>query len=240
MKYFALFSVFVASQTFAQVTIDKPKPEPKSSVGSTEIYIGAGRNNAFRTLETNDAPFGKPLGYRADEQSIKIWAYEAGFRRTVNQHLIVDGGLGIERFGESYASEKQAETGDSTYSYTNHYSYVTMPIQCYGYIGEDFKLFLGAGLQPGLVGKFVKNTTITDSIGNSITTEVNKPEQLSSFLLNARMSSGITWSWSKSMSVYLLYTYQIGLTSTYEPQQAYKHYMRAGSVRFGVAFTIPE
>ncbi len=240
MKYVALFSVFLAVQGFAQVTIDKPKPEVQSTVGQTQLYIGAGRNNSFRTLETNDAPFGKPIGYRADEKAIKIWAYEAGMRKTVNKHLILDGGLGIERFGESYASEKQVETGDSTYSYTNHYSYITLPIQCYGYVGDDFKVFLGGGLQPGLVGKYVKTTTITDSVGNAITTEVNKPEQLSSFLLNARMSSGVIWTWSKSMSVYVLYTYQIGLTSTYEPQQPYRHYMRAGSVRFGLSFTIPE
>jgi len=239
MKYIALFSVFLASQAISQINVES-KPETASTPTPTQFYFGMGRNNSFRTLETNDAPFGKPIGYRADEQHIKIWAYEAGIRKTVNKHLIVDGGIGIERFGESYASEKQAETGDSTYSYTNHYSYVTLPFQCYGYVGNDFKFFAGAGLQPGLVGKYVKTTTITDSIGNSTTTEVNKPEQLSSFLLNARMSSGIIWNWSKSMSVYVLYTYQIGLTSTYEPQQAYRHYMRAGSVRFGLSFTIPE
>ncbi len=248
MKAF-LTSLFALAllQASAQITTGKPTidiEKPDSVIlktpSSTSLYLGAGSNNSFRKLVPNDEPYGKPLGYRENETNIKIWSFELGLRNQINSYLQFDGGLSLERFGETYTSTPQAQTGDSTYSYINHYSYISIPLQLYGTIGTDFKLYGGAGLQPGIVGGFNREITITDSIGNAKTEEINQPDQLSGFILNARFSAGLQWKWSKYAGVYVNYTYQLGLTSTLEKQDPYKHYPRTGGIRFGLYFVIPE
>lgn len=250
----SFLGIFSFSLSFAQitgpvkpthpVTVDSDKPDTVKAVRNNSdfmFYMGAGRNNSYRVLETNDAPFGKPLGYRADEKHLKIWAYEVGLRANLNPHMQFDGGLSLERFGETYTSVAVPEvSGDSTYSYNNHYSYIAIPLQLYGTIGTDFKLYGGGGIQPGIVAKYNQELTITDSLGNATTTKVNSLEKLSGLTLNARVSGGFQWKWSSNSGMYVDYTYQFGLTSTYTTQDAYKHYIRAGSVRFGLYFIIPE
>lgn len=228
------------STTKPTVEIEKPDSIIVKNASNTSLYLGAGRSTTFRKLVSNDAPYGKPLGYREDETEIKVWSFELGLRNQINSYLQFDGGLSLERFGETYTSTPQAQTGDSTYSYINHYSYVSVPLQLYGTIGTDFKLYGGLGLQPGIVGGFNREITITDSIGNATTEEINQPDQLNGFILNARFSAGLQWKWSKYAGVYVNYVYQLGLTSTFEKQDPYKHYPRSGGVRFGIYYVIPE
>lgn len=250
----SLAGIFTFSISFAQITgptktkteatVDVDKPDTVKVVRNNSnlmFYLGAGRNNSFRVLESNDEPFGKPLGYRADEKHLKIWSFESGIRANLNKHMQFDGGLSLERFGETYTSTPvPSVSGDSTYSYNNRYSYISIPLQLYGTIGTDFKLYGGGGIQPGIVAKYNQELTIKDSLGNSTTTTTNSLEKLSGLTLNARVSAGFQWKWSQSAGMYIDYTYQFGLTSTYTTQDPYKHYIRAGSVRFGMYFIIPE
>lgn len=243
--YFVLLFTCIGAHAFGQITTTETRAKTDSvkafaSENPTHYYLGAGRNNSFRVLEPNDAPYGRPLGYREDEERLKIWSYELGLRTSLNKYLQFDGGVALERFGEKYASVPQIETGDSAYAYTTRYNYISLPLQLYGTVGQDFKLYAGGGLVPGIVGAYSKEITVTDSIGNSSTETINQPEKLASFLLSARVSTGLQWKWNKYAGVYVNYTYQFGLSSTLGPQDPYKHYLRSGSVRFGLTFIIPE
>lgn len=219
-------------------TLKKYKEEQKGNDSKTSYYLGAGRNNSFRLLQENDEPYGKPLGNRANETHLKIWSYELGIREQLNNFLQLDGGIAMERFGEQYSATGSTELGDSTFSYKSMYSYISLPIQLYGTLGDDFKLYGGAGISPGIVSSFNQEVTRIDSLGGTSTVTTNKPERLNSFLLNSRFSAGLQWKWNKNVGIYLDYTYVLGLTSTYSKQDPYKHFTRYGGVRFGLIFQL--
>ncbi len=245
------FGMLIIQTSFAQITSPKPQapaveiidipdttPPRKNSIYT--FYLGAGRNNSFRRLTSNDYPYGKALGYRADEEHLKVWSYEAGIRTKLSEHLQLDAGLSLARSGEKYKSVPTDPSNDSAYAYENRYAFVSIPIQIYGTIGDDFKLYGGGGFETGIVAAYNKELTLTDSIGNSTTTKTNTPEALAGIILSARLSGGIQWKWNKNFGLYVNYTYQFGLTSTYAKQDPYKHYIHAGGVRFGMYFNLPE
>ena len=243
MKQILTFcSIFFSGFIFAQIksetkVVKKIAPEFTSS---TSYYLGAGRNNSFRVLQENDAPYGRPLNKRADETNLKVWSYELGLRRQIKPFLQFDGGVSIERFGEQYSATGPTQGGDSTFSYNTIYTYTSIPIQLYATVGKEFKIYGGAGLSPGLISAFKRETTVTDSLGSTNTTTVNNPERMNSMLLQARLTGGLQWDWNERAGIYVCYTYLLGLNSTYGKQDQYKHYARYGGIRFGITIRFPE
>ncbi len=230
---------------FSQIKTVEPKEVKRDSIkvkpsnnDKPSYYIGAGRNNSFRELMENDAPYGRPLGNRANETKLNVWSYEVGIRSQLNKYLQIDGGLALERFGEQYSATGPTELGDSTYSYQSKYTFISLPIQLYGTVGESFKLYGGGGISPGIVSRFNKEITRLDSLGGTTITETNQPEKLNSFILSARLSGGLQWKWNRNAGIYLNYTYFLGLNSTYGRQDQYKHYARYGCLRFGLIFQL--
>lgn len=239
MKYsLTLILGFITFSSLAQIETPKKKPTNTTS-STTSYYLGMGRNNSFRVLESNDAPFGKPLGTRENESKLKIWSYEIGMRNQINKYFQLDGGVAFERFGEQYSSTGTVDSGaDTTFSYNNRYSYISVPLQAYGTVGEEFKLYAGGGIMPGISYAYKQEQTRVDSLGGSNTVTTNSPEKLSSFLLSARVSTGLQWQWNSKLGIYMNYTYMFGLNSTYNDQNAYKHYARYGCLRFGLTFNM--
>lgn len=231
------FSQIVTKTNIPKDSISKTK-DPNGPKSTTSYYLGTGRNNSFRLLKENDEPYGKPLGNRANETHLKIWSYELGIREQLNNYLQLDGGIALERFGEQYSATGATELGDSTFSYKSMYSFISVPIQLYGTVGDDFKLYGGAGISPGIVSSFNQEVTRIDSLGSTNTVTTNKPERLNSFLFSTRLSAGLQWKWNKNLGIYMNYTYFVGLTSTYNKQDPYKHYARYGCLRFGLMFQI--
>lgn len=240
----AVGSSFLASAQIVTKKTNLPKDsivktESSTPSSTTSYYLGAGRNNSFRELQENDAPYGRPLGNRANETKLKVWSYEIGIRAQLNKHLQIDGGLALERFGEQYSATGSTELGDSTFSYQSKYTFISIPIQLYGTVGDDFKLYAGGGISPGIVSQFNREVTQLDSLGGTTVTTSNQPEKLNSFLLNARLSGGLQWKWNPNVGIYMNYTYILGLTSTYGKQDPFKHYARYGCLRFGITFNLP-
>lgn len=239
MKYSLVIIVgLIATSCFCQIETPKKKPAPAEN-STTSYYLGAGRNNSFRLLETNAEPFGKPLGNRENETKLKLWSYEVGMRSQIKKHIQLDGGVAFERFGEQYSSTGTVESGaDTSFSYKTRYSYISVPLQVYGTVGEEFKLYAGGGIVPGISYAYKQELTRVDSLGSSNTVKTNNPEKLNSFLLSARVSAGLQWQWTGKLGIYMNYTYLFGLNSTYNDQNAYKHYARYGCLRFGLTFTM--
>jgi len=231
-----IVSILLVSSSLAFGQTTQPSTTASKSTSNTSYYLGAGRNNSFRVLQENDEPYGRPLGNRENETKLKIWSYEIGMRSQLNNYLQLDGGVAIERFGEQYSATGPTELGDSTFSYTSKYAFISLPIQLYGTLGDDFKLYGGGGISPGIVSAFNQEITRLDSLGSTKTTTSNKPEKLNSFILSARLSAGLQWKWNKNLGIYMNYTYLFGLTSTYNKQNPYEHYARYGCLRFGITF----
>ncbi len=222
-----------------EVEIDTiPRRIPSDGLNEFTIYIGAGRNYTSRLLKPNSEPFGKELGERANETGIKIWTYQFGVRNRLNQFLSYDAALALDKYGETYLFE--SELNDSSYSYTNTYSFISVPIQLFATYGKDFRWFIGGGIQPQIIAGYRQETVIQNALGTKTETTLKTTEGLNGTTFSAIFSAGFQWRWNQRGSVYFTPSYVFGLTNTYAKQEAYQYFIRGFNLKFGVAFHIPE
>ncbi len=200
------------------------------------VYVGAGKLNSFRSLTPNKAPYGKELGIRADETKTKCWNFDAGYLTQVHPHVLIDAGVSLAQFGESYRFESTST--DSSYAYTNQYGMIALPIQAYATIGSDFQLYLGGGIQPQLLQSFKTQLEVGDSLGNVSKNTTNYLENGAGFSLSARASAGLVWKLQKNISIYVNYTYTQGLTNTYADQEKYVHKAYSHGIRYGLVYSL--
>jgi hypothetical protein len=243
-------SIIVSAQGIAQIStgkveekkaeepkIERPRRVPTYGMDEFVFYLGAGRVFADRTLTSNKAPFGAPLGERDMETSLKAWSFQGGIRNRVNKYISYDVGLALDRFGESYA---YADNGsDSTFSYDSRYSYYAIPIQVLATYGKDFRFFLGGGVEPQLLAGFrqeQKWTTTLNSVGQATVKGTNGFNQ---FNFGVLATCGFQWRLGVRSSLYVIPTWMWNLTSTYDKQADYVHKAHTFNLKFGLAFHLP-
>lgn len=245
----------IACSVQATAQISNPKTEEKTTPTEQEqpktvrrvptdgldeftFYVGAGRVWGNRDLSSNAAPFGAPLGVRADETGLKLWSFQAGVRNRVGKYLSYDVGLAYDRTGESYSWEDTES--DSTFKYASKYSYFAIPVQVLATYGKDFRFFLGGGLQPQLLAGFRQEQEWTTSLNSAGEETVKDTEGLNQFGLGVIASCGIQWRLNKGSSIYVTPTWLWNLNNTYDDQQDYIHKAHSFSLKFGLAFHLPE
>lgn len=216
----------------------KPRRIPTEGLNEFTVYGGVGIAKTFRILKENEAPFGDPVGTRANETEVRLWTYQLGVRNRFAKSWSYDAGLMIDRYGEDYSYDHP--TTDSSFSYQNRYSFVAVPIQLFYTYGKDFRWFVGGGIQPMLVTGFNYTQQDADSLGNETETEYATLEGLNGIGFNLIASAGVQWRWNQAMSVYFCPSYAYGLVNTFDKQEPYKHYVRGLNFKFGLAFHFPD
>jgi hypothetical protein len=215
------------------------KYDPDKGLMDFTAFIGAGHSFGSHKIEPNGDLFGRPLGIRAEEKMVNRWTYHAGIRNRVHRYLTIEGGLSIDRYGESYAFK--SETTDSAYSYDRKYNMLTLPIQVYFTYGKQVQFLAGAGIQPYIPLSMKTKTTIINSINNDISPdETSTIEGLNSAGINLMFSAGVQYRFSKYASLYVIPSYSLGLTNIYGRQEPHKEWLNALNIRFGVAVHFPE
>jgi hypothetical protein len=228
-----------ASESGKEAKDPDSKYDPDKGLMDFTAFIGAGYSIGSHKIEPNGDLFGRPLGIRADEKMVNRWTYQAGIRNRVHRYLSIEGGLSIDRYGESYAFK--SETSDSTYSYDRKYNMLTLPIQVYFTYGKQVQFLAGAGIQPYIPLSLKTKTTITDSLGRDVSPADSKTiEGLNSAGINLLFSAGVQYRFSKYASVYVIPSYSLGLTNIYGKQEPHKEWLNALNIRFGMAFHFPE
>lgn len=205
---------------------------------STMCYVGAGLNHSFRRLQSNNSPFGEPLGQRANEQAIDVWTFHLGYRQILAKHFQLDAGLNFDKYGENYLF--QDPLTDSAFSYTNHYSFIGLPIQFNLTFGRRLMFSLGGGLQPMLASRYVTEQKITDANKNVTENSYSSLTAMNGFGCNILISAGINYRCNKNIGVYFQPTYSQGLINTYEKQAAFKHYTKGNNFKFGLIYFLKD
>lgn len=212
--------------------------EPTDGLNEFSLYLGAGRVWANRSLAENKAPFGAPLGFRSDEYGLKTWSFQAGARNRVSKYLSYDVGLSLDRFGESYSYDDR--DSDSSYKYTNRYTYIAMPVQVLFTTGKDLRLFVGGGVQPELLAGYRQEVKWETSLA-ATGSETNKNTNgMNGFGMAALATCGVQMRWSSHASIYVIPSWMWGLTSTYDDQSDYIHKGRSFTLKFGVVMHLDQ
>ncbi len=198
------------------------------------IYLGLASCNSFRVLDSAKTVFGESLGKRADEIKFKTWSFNGGFRAPVSKFLTIDVGFSFNQSGESYLFEES--TNDSSYSYTNRYRDIGMPIQLFASYGNSFRWFIGGGIQPHLAMNFRNKGKYTTENGSPFEFESKPIETLNGFSLSAVASAGFQWRWNKYTSIYFTPTYVLGLTNQYAKQEDFTYKRRVLELKFGICY----
>lgn len=214
-----------------------PSREPSDGLSEFSYYLGAGRTNAERTLTSNEAPFGAPLGDRAAEYGLKAWTFQAGVRNRFSQLFSYDVGFATDRFGETFDYEAGGDS-DSTMFYTSRYSYYAIPVQIFLTYGKDLRFFIGGGLEPQLLSGYQRKREWTTELSSTGSDKLQRTDGLNSFNMGVLVSGGVQLRMGKSLSVYCLPTMLWNLMNTYDDQADYIHKSRSFNVKFGIVISM--
>lgn len=215
------------------------KREPSDGLNEFSWYLGAGRASSERTLTSNEAPFGAPLGERAAEYGLKTWTYQIGARNRVSKWLSYDVGFAIDRFGETFEYRAGGDS-DSTLFYTSTYSYSAIPIQLFLTYGKEVRFFVGGGIEPQLLSGYVRSRKWTTTLSSTGSDELERTEGLNSMNMGILLSGGVQLRMGKYASLYCLPTYMWNLTNTYDKQNDYVHKARSFTIKFGVVISLQQ
>lgn len=248
-RLLALTSIGFMPFSYGQIVTKGPEKEVKDTTvrvrriptdGLNEFcfYVGAGRVFANRQLSENKAPYGEPLGFRADEAGLKAWSFQIGMRNRVSSFLSYDLGVAFDRMGESYLYE--APDSDSTFSYKTRYSYFSVPAQVLFTYGKDLRFFIGGGLQPQLFAGYRQEQEWTTETQAKDDKEITSAKGLNTFALGILASAGVQFRLGNKSSLYILPSMLWNVTSTYDSQAEYIHKGVSFNLKFGLAFHIPQ
>lgn len=246
MNRFLILSFFFISLTsFGQIQVggdvkeekpekkekaEKPKKE-KQSDEATEVFLGANWSKTNRRLETNKNIFGDSIGERENEIGINTWSGSIGIRTKINQFLLFEGGISYLQNGEKY----DFQGTDTSFSYTNKYNFIGMPLKLYYYYEKNnFRFQVGVGGIPQMALKFSQETRSMNSEGAEETSSIKTKVGVNSFVFSAVANIGFQYEFMPTWSVYLLPEYRVQLNSSYLNSNKFKHYGNALGVSFGL------
>jgi len=215
------------------------KPEKVKQIqqaeASTEIFIGGNWSMTNRKLVENDNVFGDTLGERAKETGIGEFAYGLGIRSKLHKFLLFEGGISYLKNGESYSFSGV----DSSYSYTNNYQFIGMPLKLYFIYGEKKLRFqVGAGVIPQMALKFKQTSKYQTKAGEEVSETLKTKNGYNSFVFSFVANVGIQYKFLPSWSVYLQPEYRLQLSSSYLKTNPYKHFGNAIGVSLGCVLTL--
>jgi opacity protein-like surface antigen len=220
----------------APVKAEKVKEikEKREKDGSTEIYFVTNWSSTFRKLETNEGPFGDPLGERESEKSLSKWSFGVGFRNELNDFVSVQAGISYMRNGESYLFEET----DTLFKYSTTYSYIAMPVKVLFTYGNEIKFLAGGGITPQLFLKYVQEQEWQDSVNAKGDLKVEEKNGYSSFALSAAFNIGIQFQFSDNMTLLFMPEYRIQFTDSYQVTDSYNHFGRALGFDLGLTYKL--
>lgn len=206
----------------------------KAKDGSTSVFLSSTWSSTFRSLETGDGFFGKPLGERVNETRLNAWSFTLGFRSQLSDYFAWEGAVAYMKNGESYAFEES----DTSYSYESRYNYIGVPMKLFFTYGDEIKLLVGAGVVPQMFTGFKQNITYEDKLSNNETEEIKTKIGYNSFVLSTVFNLGAQFKVGERWSILLLPEYKLQLTSSYQKDGPYKHKANSIGGHIGLVFDL--
>ena len=204
----------------------------KKADSSSSFYAEAGYFSVSHSLQSNPDFLNKPLEERENETKTKLWSYTLGMVSPIAKNFYFDGGLSYIQNGEQYSWS--STTSDSTFNYKTKYKYLGMPMQLKFQSGKDFQYFISAGVIPQMYMGYLQSQNWKDSLGGSHEANVKQFNNISSFVLSAVGTAGITLNFQNNFGLRLTAQYRRQLTDTYTEYNGYLHKTSAIGFTFGL------
>jgi opacity protein-like surface antigen len=247
--FILLIAVFLFTNTIiGQIMIGEPTSEQKKqkqkskstavadTIGlkkkesTTAAYLVSNWSKSYRSLEKNGDVYGDTLGIRADEKNLTTWSFGIGMQSQINKHVMWDGGISFLRNGESYSYV----ASDTSFSYQNFYSYISMPVRINYTIGKDLKFYVGAGLIPQMFTGYRQEKQWTTSTDAKVEETVKTKIGYSSVVLSSVFNVGLILNFKNNWALMVSPEARIQLTSSYPRLDGFIHKGRAYGITFGL------
>lgn len=124
--------------------VNNKKPFYADSLSGTVYHVSGFMQYSYRTFE--DQSVYNIHALKNDETPMYTGGASIGVLMPFTEHLSVDAGITFFGHGEAY--DFAAEASDSTFSYTNVYMQVGIPLKLRYTIGNDLQFYGFAGLTP--------------------------------------------------------------------------------------------
>ena len=238
---FTSFNTFSQIVTESEIKSEKSKPLKKSNhhfsdSSKTELLFNFFTAYNYRSLTPNDYPFGKDLGERVNETSIWTTNYAIGFRQKLNKNLSFEGKLSFIKTGEQYNFKSAID--DSTYNYTQNYTYIGMPLTINYFTGKKLKFLFGVGLTPQIFINSSRKTTWTTAENQSGNETLKTKQGFNYFNLGTTIQTGINYQFNEKWSFEILPTFRNQLFSSYLKTSNFKHYNSQFGIQYGLTLKL--
>ncbi len=238
---FTSFNIYSQILTETEMKSEKNKPQKRSDYdfsdsSKTDLLFTFFTAYNGRNLISNDYPFGKDIGERVNETSIWTTNYAIGFRQKLNKNFSFEGKLSFIKTGEQYHFKSNMD--DSTYNYTQNYTYIGMPLTINYISGKKLKFLFGIGLTPQIFANSSKKTTWTTSENQSDSEILKTKQSFNYFNLGTTIQTGFNYQFNEKWSFEILPTFRNQLFSSYLKTSNFKHYNYQFGVQYGLNFKL--
>ncbi len=200
----------------------------------SQIYLSGFYGLSDRTLSENTSVFGKPLGQRSNETSILSGGFDFGIRMKISDQFRLSFGMNYSTYGEQNSVSIQ----DSTFNYTNKYSYLGLPISLQYVVGSKWRFISGIGLQPHLFLRGNQENEAISPSGVSTKNSFKYRDEMNFFTLHGFAQLGVEYQFSPQTSIYIVPEYRIQFTNSYGKQEPYIHKANWFGARLGLMFNL--
>lgn len=238
---FSSFNIFCQIVSESEIKSEKSKPQKKSIThfsdsSNTDLLFTFFTAYNYRNLTPNDYPFGKDLGERVNETSIWTTNYAVGFRQKLNKNFSFEGKLSLIKTGEKYNFKSSID--DSTYNYTQNYTYVGMPLIVNYLTGKKLKFLFGAGLTPQIFLNSSRKTTWTTSENQNGNETLKTKQGINYFNLGTTIQAGINYQFNEKWTFEILPMFRNQLFSSYLKTSNFKHYNFQFGIQYGLTLKL--
>jgi len=188
----------------------------------TQVYLDFNRTQSYRTLLSNQDFLNPPLGERANETATPLWTYGLGIRAGILPFLRLEAGLTFLQNGEAY--DFQSTVNDSSYHYVSKFRYIGMPVSLHFTYGNQFRFFIGPGINPLLFNSFNQKFEYTTELGGAYKGKLKeKSNAYASYILQVKAEAGVEYVGTKGIGMVVKCTYRRQLTNTYGKYSGFIH-----------------
>lgn len=208
---------------FAQLEMSsKPKKNWTNQKNPTQVYLDFNRTQSFRTLQSNPDFLNPPLGERANEKPTPLWSYGLGIRAGILPFLRIDAGINFLQNGEAY--DFQSTINDSSYHAVSHFRYIGMPLSLHFTWGNQFRFFVGPGINPLLFNSYYQKFDYTTELGSPFKGKFKeKSNAYASFVLQVKAEAGVEYIGEKGLGMFAKCSYRRQLTNSYGKYSGFIH-----------------
>ena len=209
----SLLSVFFLSTALIAQndTLSTVVPSNDSVKTNSQFYLSWHYFNAYRSFEDNTV--NQIYEQRLNEEAINTQGLEFGTYMDLTKNLNVGLGLGFHNGGETYTFD-DPDT-DSSFTYTNKYRQVSLPIRLHYQLGTEIQPFGFVGIIPSSILGRKYESSYTDTSGILIE---NDPEifkdNLNAFQFVGTAGLGIKFNFDNT-SFFVMGEYRQYFTNTY-------------------------